>query len=262
MGLASQTQAWSPQLVSRAVGSIKSKSLSAVNWWNAANREFSTSFFLMPCFPLDSLLHGQPTLLGRDCSGNSQGKRSPGTLKKMYDSSGLHGGEAMLIQQCAQLTPLPSRQRNDVVLLQIPATVVCWFRAFCLVLGNFPVSAAINRQAEPRGVPGCTASLFWAEITAQVHEMDFSFHCKIKIEISPCPTSSSISGSQCTLPWQCSTGRWEQAQCVKLKPKKTCYSISDNSQQAIKTKKARQPECNTVLETSRELLLRDFRSWE
>lgn len=114
----------------------------------------------MPCFPLDSLLHGQPTLLGRDCSGNSQGKRSPGILKKMYDSSDLHSGEAMLIQQYAQLTPLASRQRNDVVLLQIPATVVCWLRAFCLVLDNFPVSVAINRQAEPRGGPGCTASLF------------------------------------------------------------------------------------------------------
>lgn len=84
MGSASQTQAWSPQLVSRAVGSIKAKGWSAVNWWNAANRELS--FFLMPCFPLDSLLYRQPTLLGCDCSGNSQGKECPGILKKMFDS--------------------------------------------------------------------------------------------------------------------------------------------------------------------------------
>lgn len=96
-GLSQPNSGMVPQLVSSAVGSIKPKSLPALNWWNAANRGFSTWFFVMSCFPLDSLLYGQPTPLGCDCSGNSQGEGSPGMLKDTYDSSGLHAAEAMLI---------------------------------------------------------------------------------------------------------------------------------------------------------------------
>lgn len=135
-----------------------------------------------------------------------------------------------------------------VFLLQKLATALCCWRAFGLLLDNSLMSVAINRHTGPCGVSGCTASRFWTAHrryqTRSIKWVSLSipeWWMKYLLALPPC--LSSISGSQCTSPWQCSTNRWERAQCVNSSQRK--FVIPSNSR--CFRKKDRESEHNSVL---------------